>query len=359
MNDLKKPYLSRRWDDELYHHGILGQKWGVRRFQNADGSLTAAGRKRYYGEQSNKNTESIDKKALKKQQREEKRENYRKLQLNKTFNIPEEDLKNKKYADLLKDTMNAKYTPRHDTNSNAELKAFVARVALDTLVPGYQFYLPFDAYRGGKALSSHIKSKKYEKERDKSPVDPKTGFHMKTDEMKNLSEKDDLKRVNPDFNDFNSNSKSNCVLCTMTCEMRRRGYNVTANKAGIGYFDDEVKKMFKNYKTEHIESIDTHRIKQKNGEVTGSFAKSVVERIEKSQPEGARGNLSVTWGAAYGGGGHSMYYVIKNGKMVIYDGQSGKIYSNPEKILKNCSSADIGRLDNLKFDKNGIKEACR
>lgn len=32
---------------ELYHHGIKGQKWGVRRYQNADGSLTAAGQKRY------------------------------------------------------------------------------------------------------------------------------------------------------------------------------------------------------------------------------------------------------------------------------------------------------------------------
>ena len=33
--------------DELSHHGILGQKWGVRRFQNKDGSLTASGKKRY------------------------------------------------------------------------------------------------------------------------------------------------------------------------------------------------------------------------------------------------------------------------------------------------------------------------
>lgn len=35
---------------ELYHHGIKGQKWGVRRFQNKDGSLTKAGLKRYSDE---------------------------------------------------------------------------------------------------------------------------------------------------------------------------------------------------------------------------------------------------------------------------------------------------------------------
>ena len=34
-------------DGELYHHGTKGMKWGRRRYQNEDGSLTAAGKKRY------------------------------------------------------------------------------------------------------------------------------------------------------------------------------------------------------------------------------------------------------------------------------------------------------------------------
>ena len=38
-------------DDTLAHHGIKGQKWGVRRYQNADGSFTDAGKKRYYRQQ--------------------------------------------------------------------------------------------------------------------------------------------------------------------------------------------------------------------------------------------------------------------------------------------------------------------
>lgn len=56
--------------DESYlsHHGVLGQKWGIRRYQNPNGSLTPEGRKRYLNSDGTRTKagEKAYKKAIKK-----------------------------------------------------------------------------------------------------------------------------------------------------------------------------------------------------------------------------------------------------------------------------------------------------
>lgn len=64
-------YASDDPEDVLEHHGILGMKWGIRRFQNYDGSLKAEGRKRRAEERVQKRAERKAAKAEKKAAKEE------------------------------------------------------------------------------------------------------------------------------------------------------------------------------------------------------------------------------------------------------------------------------------------------
>lgn len=89
-------YRSFYFCDELYHHGIKGQRWGVRRFQNKDGSLTPEGIKRYktdlkfkekydksVAKRESKRVEKLMKKPLRKLSEAELAERINRLSLEK------------------------------------------------------------------------------------------------------------------------------------------------------------------------------------------------------------------------------------------------------------------------------------
>lgn len=93
----------------LAHHGIKGQKWGVRRYQNSDGSLTAAGRKRYEKEET-------------------KRENKERKQALKTINrsYKQQKLKEK----IIEDANISKLYKHRKMFTDEEISSVIRRASL-------------------------------------------------------------------------------------------------------------------------------------------------------------------------------------------------------------------------------------
>ncbi len=206
-----------------------------------------------------------------------------------------------------------------------------------------------------KEMSAKKKAKKFEKERQSNPVDEKTGFHLKTSK---LSEDEDMERVNPEYKNWDQNTKNNCVMCSLTYDMRRRGYDVTAKTSlqGINTFN-VAKECYKNAdkNTERFHEVKSYKDISRSTEESNTIKLETYQYI-KTQPEGSRGMLSIGWNGTLSG--HCLAYEVKNNEVYIIDSQSNERYPF-NKIDVEINQAGIIRTDNLEPNYDAMKEYMR
>jgi hypothetical protein len=179
-------------------------------------------------------------------------------------------------------------------------------------------------------------------------------------------------------------STTNCMLCTTNYELRQRGFDVHAGLevTGIGFEPNEFfSKVYKDFKKTtdivplSISSIAKNHATEINANLkffnsfsfgssglTSSDAKiletNLIDQIQKFNSENARGNICVWWPGMLSGG-HSMIWEKTKDGIKFMDGQTNKVYNNfAEEVLKNVDPQrpiQLLRTDNLHFNYDVIK----
>lgn len=286
---------------ELYHYGVRGQKWGVRRWQNKDGSLTPAGKARLRNWQGG--------------------------------------------TDVGRDLV------KYASPGRKKAQRFIQNMAIyaaTTVIP------PLGLVIMSKNL---VDINKYAF--DGTDYAKKEGKYEKISDLKRKTQQytpeQDVLLANPRLG--NQKGKvNNCTLCTSAMELRSRGYDVIARSQGSGNDPDIYSKWFKGAERQTVDCT------REQGESRKAYANRAYNKlcteIEKQGP-GASGYVGINWEKS--NSGHAMWYKVGNdGKVTFYDGQNGKSGIKTDKTfaLADPSQHEYTRLDNCALDPS-VTESVR
>ena len=246
---------------ELYHHGIKGQKWGVRRFQNKDGSLTPAGKKRY-------DWPNVERKTSESRFKEKKQKNYK---------IPE----NKSLHRL---KLEEKYMKNGMTREQAEEAAakrirtekFVAAAAAVTVASAVG-YAKYKGYTSDKIIKENSDFQRIMR------LDPNAELRKDSRLYATINKKDKVLYKGMFADHLNQMKSDNEKIYDITVRNRKE-IRIASEKRARDTFVDLFKND-KNFKSEFVERLEKDGYEVSKGRLDGIFNKMLKDSNSLSDRE--------------------------------------------------------------------------
>ncbi len=156
-----------------------------------------------------------------------------------------------------------------------------------------------------------------------------------------------MDKINPNYDPHSNDGwANNCYSCTLAYDMSRRGIDAKAIYDSNGESLEAIESCYEDAKL-----VDIAPSNPQKG-FTKEEQREFINNIKNDYPDGAYGNMCVTWTPPYGlVGGHSIVWEKVDGEIIFRDCQTNTVYETEEdinKIFKKVGTAYYFRSDNLK-----------